>query len=742
MSTQVIDPAYNWKQAASNEAVDYQAVTKTFMDQAYGFVANKARVLFQDPYRLGFEIVYRNEKATRMVGKFSFRVNENLLQVPVFFMNGEIKPADMIYRYDVKRFVPLTEEWCDYLVKGVNQEMGSLIDKGRQRQADGHMQRLAYPQHTKYASTDAITKVASEFFDLLDHCANAPDPELLLPRAMDAGGPEAMEKLAELLEASTSIQEFVAENYDLESLTKSSAWLQEKKAAPVATPVIVVHYDIAQCKSAAQAQAVAARGFVIEDIRPDETINHVVREIDDAAVSEVTNVGAVELYVADGSTVEGLILNQDHRFLEEGMPIPVESYDRSNSKNYTKVCYIKSDKSLIRDREFFSATHPDTKDLDLLKVQDLEPGKAYLAVRNTDLVCTPPYMVTDITVMGKNRKIGVSRWSTTQPSTYWYWGGDLETDEGAVTLGYDVGFLEVDTTKSGEDGPNVASSGWEIKPSTKIPMSGRKVNEWVTSGGGLTKSHKVSVEKSASDEYTISATKSDGSRYLVKNANPLTAQLKLAVDFDLTCDAAGNILELVDHGGATQFRVYDTAQKSAYYTQAMPEQQWVEQMDPRFGVRTTTPETQTIMTHTPQRARQYPQYGDHFDRGSQPELREDNNLLPREITMTKSPEELADMAAKYNLPHIFDHGVIGMLSNSVTNVAQQIHRYIPELEAGVDSYFRILFLLRYRPADFEEAYGQEEVMEMEHEISEIANITGKNLLRLLKKFDPAKISSK
>jgi hypothetical protein len=69
-------------------------------------------------------------------------------------------------------------------------------------------------------------------------------------------------------------------------------------------------------------------------------------------------------------------------------------------------------------------------------------------------------------------------------------------------------------------------------------------------------------------------------------------------------------------------------------------------------------------------------------------------------------------------------------------------RYIPELEAGVDSYFRILFLLRYRPADFEEAYGQDEVMEMEHEISEIANITGKNLLRLLKKFDPAKISSK
>jgi hypothetical protein len=740
MSTTVIDPAYNWKQAASNEAVDYQAVTKTFMDQAYGFVANKARVLFQDPYRLGFEIVYRNEKATRMVGKFSFRVNENLLQVPVFFMNGEIKPADMIYRYDVKRFVPLTEEWCDYLVKGANQEMGALIDKGRQRQADGHMQRLAYPQHTKYASSDAITKVASEFFDLLDHCANAPDPELLLPRVMDAGGPDVMEKLAELLESSTSIQEFVAENYDLDSLTKSSAWLHEKKAAAVATPVIVVHYDIAQCKSASQAQAVAARGFVIEDIRPDETINHVIREIDDAAVSEVTNAGAIELYLADGSTVEGLVLNQEYGFMD-GHTLHDDRPSYYSSKQQNKVCYIKDDKSVIKNRAFFSATHPETKEIDLLKVQDLDVGKAYMAVDKNSLICSRPYMVTDITVSGKNRKIGVSSWNAKKPSFHWYYGGELESDEHSVTLGDDIGFLEVGTDKrDSENEP--ASDSWDETPSTTIPMSARKVGEWITTGGGLAKSHKVSVEKQASDEFTIVATKSDGSPYLVKNANPLTAQLKLAVDFDMTCDAAGNILELVNNDRNVHFQVYDTAEKSAYYTQAMPEQQWVEQMDPRFGVRTTTPETQTIMTHTPQRARQYPQYGDHFDRGSQPDLREDNNLLPRELTMTKSPEELADMAAKYNLPHIFDHGVIGMLSNSVTNVAQQIHRYIPELEAGVDSYFRILFLLRYRPADFEEAYGQDEVMEMEHEISEIANITGKNLLRLLKKFDPAKISSK
>ena len=57
MTADIIDPDYQWKQAASQEAVDYAAVQKAFMDQSYGVVANKAKILFQDPLRLGFEQV-------------------------------------------------------------------------------------------------------------------------------------------------------------------------------------------------------------------------------------------------------------------------------------------------------------------------------------------------------------------------------------------------------------------------------------------------------------------------------------------------------------------------------------------------------------------------------------------------------------------------------------------------------------------------------------------------------------
>ena len=100
-----------------------------------------------------------------------------------------------------------------------------------------------------------------------------------------------------------------------------------------------------------------------------------------------------------------------------------------------------------------------------------------------------------------------------------------------------------------------------------------------------------------------------------------------------------------------------------------------------------------------------------------------------------APEQLAEMAAKYDLPHIFDHGAMSSLAENSFNTLDQVRQYIPDLEQGLDRCYRILFLLRYRPADFEEAYGRDELLEMEGEMSQLAQLSGANLLRLLKRFD-------
>ena len=48
----------DWRKYAAGTYPD-QDVEKAFLDQAYVFIQNKATPLMRDPYRLGFEIVFK-----------------------------------------------------------------------------------------------------------------------------------------------------------------------------------------------------------------------------------------------------------------------------------------------------------------------------------------------------------------------------------------------------------------------------------------------------------------------------------------------------------------------------------------------------------------------------------------------------------------------------------------------------------------------------------------------------------
>jgi hypothetical protein len=142
--------SYDWKKTAA-QVMDDGSVERAFMDQAYGFLANKAGKLMQDPYRLGFEVVYKNDSNTRMVGIFAFRVNDQIMYVPVFFLNGDIKGTDLLYRQETKSFVPLNDEWVTFLTEKNNYEPGMPVDRKEFTRANNHvrLEDIAYPPNYK-----------------------------------------------------------------------------------------------------------------------------------------------------------------------------------------------------------------------------------------------------------------------------------------------------------------------------------------------------------------------------------------------------------------------------------------------------------------------------------------------------------------------------------------------------------------------------------------------------------------
>ena len=163
---------YDWKKAAA-QVMDDGAVERAFMDQAYGFLANKAGKLMQDPHRLGFEVVYKNDSNTRMVGIFAFRVNDQIMYVPVFFLNGEIKGTDLLYRQETKTFVPLNDEWVTFLTEKNNYEPGIPVDRKEFTRANNHvrLEDIAYPPNYKRDKRASVA-AASDDEKLLNLLSN------------------------------------------------------------------------------------------------------------------------------------------------------------------------------------------------------------------------------------------------------------------------------------------------------------------------------------------------------------------------------------------------------------------------------------------------------------------------------------------------------------------------------------------------------------------------------------------
>lgn len=120
-------------------------IEKAFSDQASGFVENKVGDLMKDEYRIGFEIVKKNDSNTRMVGVFAFRVDKDLIFAPVFFINGEIK-GPLLYRSANKMFVPADKEWASYLIESIERRDGKSRSKSSLNESAPlvQMQRLAF----------------------------------------------------------------------------------------------------------------------------------------------------------------------------------------------------------------------------------------------------------------------------------------------------------------------------------------------------------------------------------------------------------------------------------------------------------------------------------------------------------------------------------------------------------------------------------------------------------------------
>jgi hypothetical protein len=104
---------------------------QSFASLAYAYVQERAPLLAD--YMVGFQLVDRNEDNTKAVGIFGFKVMDQWVYVPVFFMNGNLKGHELMYLKNQDTFVPLKENWVNYLLAKKPHVLGEPVDEDIQQ---------------------------------------------------------------------------------------------------------------------------------------------------------------------------------------------------------------------------------------------------------------------------------------------------------------------------------------------------------------------------------------------------------------------------------------------------------------------------------------------------------------------------------------------------------------------------------------------------------------------------------
>lgn len=99
---------------------------QAFSNLAHAYLKDKAPQLLD--YELGFQLLEKNQDNDKAVGVFGFKAGPQWLYAPQFFLNGELKGHELLYLKDSDTFVPLEEDWINYILNRKPDVLGEEVN--------------------------------------------------------------------------------------------------------------------------------------------------------------------------------------------------------------------------------------------------------------------------------------------------------------------------------------------------------------------------------------------------------------------------------------------------------------------------------------------------------------------------------------------------------------------------------------------------------------------------------------
>lgn len=818
--------SYDWKKAAA-QVMDDGSVERAFMDQAYGFLANKAGKLMQDPHRLGFEVVYKNDSNTRMVGIFAFRVNDQIYYVPVFFLNGDIKGTDLLYRQETKSFVPLNDEWVTWLTEKNNYEPGMPIDRKEFTRANNHvrLEDIAYPPNYKRdkraadATVDSI-QTLGDIDKVIEAAFNKKIPAagaLLTPAApndkkvdetdkylaarrtavaesinkdagflirkfiAEDGGVDAIDKVASMFEGSYAFAEALVSNieekdYLPQDLQVKSAAAQEVKPTLVlftGKPGNAEHsYLLKQAadatKDPAKSPAVNkfadkffSQGYYLWDDRAASDLIPVYKD-NEEKLDMIGSAGVYDVLLHDGSFRKAIVAPKSQTdFKCSSAPLSSASYGgdswniggvvediKYNSTSRSMypdivICYMDGDKESDMRRQVHGKFIKDQAQM--LRDGDLEnemtTGKSFRIFDSEAGALSAPFYVVD-----KKEEDGITYYNVVPmhgSSELFQLTHNPDMTENDLRVGFmgrDVAFVPVGTesykTKTDTyDGRPYHQYNFKRITDSEIGDVA-SLDAWVTE---YVKKASLLYDRD-SNTYSWRTGAKEQTEYM----EGLNMAVKLA-SAGFHADTVAEMLSTTKDAGQTNWYYGDpemskvafpiTQNRDAIFRTTTNQDFKVNQEQPQSFVLKTNKDSLQLPPQI---------VGDAYDPGMGVKPDDtgssNNSGMSKEQLMTMSPDQIAQFASSNQLPNVFEHGLVGSLVQVYDSIAM-IDKYLPDMEEALDRLGRILFLFYWKPRDFEDAYGADDMTNLENQILSNFKSFGSLTLDLLKRSKKRKLGN-
>jgi hypothetical protein len=367
-------------------------IEQTLSDVAYEALQAQHPELFQN--MIGFQLVDSDDAGTKAMGMFALKLGSSYAYIPAFYLNGALKPLEILFLRNNDKFVPLTQEWIDMALRD-DTSMGQSEKLPSMGLSNPNLEIYATPPRTGRVVTAAAKITEADLLETLTKKAEATIP---LPLAMALSPGHIKVAFMKMLQSHPDYLEKICEIYPWDELKSSVAYL-DKTAAKRGKPDFKIVDKADKDITPKETKRILKGKVDIRDVRKNTGTTYHTQELTN--YSNPDGEGFYQIPDSFGEEKLYLVMNyrspeqESYRGKSEGQMKPLKSsWSSNNSEEFRKVLVVdpKEGDWCVKDRQALFCKQPsrykynhkalvDTFYQSLPTAKEVEVGEKYVFIK-------------------------------------------------------------------------------------------------------------------------------------------------------------------------------------------------------------------------------------------------------------------------------------------------------------------------------------------------------------------------